>query len=515
MDNTIQLYVDKKKEIKGYPITSPDRVIDENGVNIKEEIEEINSSLENIENHTKGKVNIYDFCHLVVEGDWKNAIEQAINGTNGICEIFFPNGEYGVSSAINIIGGDHYTRGGIKLTGENKANTIIRLINNDNSLINIPNQAYNIDFANITFDGNGKCETTIKVDGSLIKSSWTNLIINGGNNGVIFSNDIWQNNFDNIMIYGTNKGFIMQKHGTSNVINNSFVYGTKEIGWGLRGMYSTANGIACDNFTGIGYDFYYASWDITSLGAESNIFTNVISTSHSNINIGILNIFTSNNSNDFACVWVGNDSNIVINQYNLTTGSTTNIECEGKIFNFGSINCYLEINKLNVSNYLKYSGKLSTYSDTARTYLKLEGVLYELMLSTSGVRQREIIGNYKDKTYKANNDYNRRCITWCSNHPYNNSHGNYEWNGAFPKGTLFLSENANASNVAGFIRSDEKDINIMRDANYKAIPIILSGATSSRPTENLIVGMQFFDTSMVKPIWWTGSRWVDSTGTTV
>ena len=40
MDNTIQLYVDKKKEIKGYPITSPDRVIDENGVNIKNYVED-------------------------------------------------------------------------------------------------------------------------------------------------------------------------------------------------------------------------------------------------------------------------------------------------------------------------------------------------------------------------------------------------------------------------------------------------------------------------------------------
>ena len=46
----IQLYTDEKKEIKGYPITSPDRVIDENGVNIKDEIEEINSSLDNIIN---------------------------------------------------------------------------------------------------------------------------------------------------------------------------------------------------------------------------------------------------------------------------------------------------------------------------------------------------------------------------------------------------------------------------------------------------------------------------------
>ena len=40
MDNTIQLYVDKKKGKKGYPITSPDRVIDENGVNIKDYVDE-------------------------------------------------------------------------------------------------------------------------------------------------------------------------------------------------------------------------------------------------------------------------------------------------------------------------------------------------------------------------------------------------------------------------------------------------------------------------------------------
>ena len=39
MDNTIQLYIDKNQEIKGYPITSPDRVIDENGVNIKQQLD--------------------------------------------------------------------------------------------------------------------------------------------------------------------------------------------------------------------------------------------------------------------------------------------------------------------------------------------------------------------------------------------------------------------------------------------------------------------------------------------
>lgn len=34
MDNTMQLYVDEERKVKGYPITSPDRVIDEHGNNI-------------------------------------------------------------------------------------------------------------------------------------------------------------------------------------------------------------------------------------------------------------------------------------------------------------------------------------------------------------------------------------------------------------------------------------------------------------------------------------------------
>lgn len=38
MNNTIQLYADKEKKVKAYPITSPDRVVDENGVSIKKQL---------------------------------------------------------------------------------------------------------------------------------------------------------------------------------------------------------------------------------------------------------------------------------------------------------------------------------------------------------------------------------------------------------------------------------------------------------------------------------------------
>lgn len=36
----------------------------------------------------------------------------------------------------------------------------------------------------------------------------------------------------------------------------------------------------------------------------------------------------------------------------------------------------------------------------------------------------------------------------------------------------------------------------------------------NRPT-NINIGFQFFDTTLGKPIWWNGSKWVDSTGTEV
>lgn len=46
-------------------------------------------------------------------------------------------------------------------------------------------------------------------------------------------------------------------------------------------------------------------------------------------------------------------------------------------------------------------------------------------------------------------------------------------------------------------------------------PVATSGNTSSRPSSNLGIGQSYYDTSLGKPIWWNGSRWKDSTGTSV
>lgn len=45
--------------------------------------------------------------------------------------------------------------------------------------------------------------------------------------------------------------------------------------------------------------------------------------------------------------------------------------------------------------------------------------------------------------------------------------------------------------------------------NYKV------GTTRERPTGYLTTGTTYFDTTLNKPIWWTGTKWVDSTGSDV
>jgi len=42
-----------------------------------------------------------------------------------------------------------------------------------------------------------------------------------------------------------------------------------------------------------------------------------------------------------------------------------------------------------------------------------------------------------------------------------------------------------------------------------------SGTTAQRPVKEMYIGRRYFDTTLNKPIWYTGTLWVDATGSTV
>lgn len=55
---------------------------------------------------------------------------------------------------------------------------------------------------------------------------------------------------------------------------------------------------------------------------------------------------------------------------------------------------------------------------------------------------------------------------------------------------------------------EPRKINRMKNMTYVTVPIIHSGSTENRPTEHLVVGQTYFDTTLGAPVFWTGSEWV-------
>lgn len=82
------------------------------------------------------------------------------------------------------------------------------------------------------------------------------------------------------------------------------------------------------------------------------------------------------------------------------------------------------------------------------------------------------------------------------------------------------SENSVLNFIGGAIGNGTIIGNKTKVINLNVDRIILSGTwfdsgtTSNRPT-NVLVGFQYFDTTINKPIFWDGSKWIDATGATV
>jgi len=73
-----------------------------------------------------------------------------------------------------------------------------------------------------------------------------------------------------------------------------------------------------------------------------------------------------------------------------------------------------------------------------------------------------------------------------------------------------LTDNVKDTNIP--LNEVQEDGSYIGDGSYLQ-PKPLSGDTASRPTVTRI-GFRYFDTTLGKPIWWSGSEWVDATGTT-
>ena len=58
------------------------------------------------------------------------------------------------------------------------------------------------------------------------------------------------------------------------------------------------------------------------------------------------------------------------------------------------------------------------------------------------------------------------------------------------------------------IKISPRKINRMKNMTYVTVPIIHSGTTENRPTEHLVVGQMYFDTTVGAPVFWNGTEWI-------
>lgn len=106
----------------------------------------------------------------------------------------------------------------------------------------------------------------------------------------------------------------------------------------------------------------------------------------------------------------------------------------------------------------------------------------------------------------------------CEAYPAFDSFGvDRSYNQKANKGDVFLENSPTANGAFAWVQTNAGGT-YLRDGVFAKVPIILSGTTAQRPTLRLVVGQQYFDTTLGKPIWCkdaTNMIWVDATGTTV
>ena len=67
----------------------------------------------------------------------------------------------------------------------------------------------------------------------------------------------------------------------------------------------------------------------------------------------------------------------------------------------------------------------------------------------------------------------------------------------------------NSSNIFNYgYKIKVRKINRMKNMTYVTVPIIHSGTTENRPTEHLVVGQMYFDTTVGAPVFWNGTEWI-------
>lgn len=224
---------------------------------------------------------------------WANiqaAITKAFTSKAGI--VYLPRGLYKVSKPLYVWGSNSYVLAAVALVGDGVDVTVIQKTGNgvladgsayaaiDSVLLLSPNPplasgqsatgTYNAAIRDLSVVGYA---TTPNAYGIYTRDDFgqvkmERLCIQTTQTSFRTDANMWLSSFANISMHPGVNGFWMDKNGTSIHLKDTYVLGGTGVGYNLQSIYSSADSIACDGFTGTPYQFRFAQWTVNGLGCE-------------------------------------------------------------------------------------------------------------------------------------------------------------------------------------------------------------------------------------------------------
>lgn len=299
-------------------------------------------------------------------------------------------------------------------------------------------------------------------------------------------------------------GFYNAQNSTSILLENCFAT-TDKVGYHIVGVYSTLINTYGDFCNGILYHFDFASVHCTAIAGESQNCTEMIRATNSDITID--NAYFIQSNSPTGTVLYCNGSALRIKQLNIKMQNSS----MGFLWK-GGIKSRIEVNKMALEGTSRFTQSDAPNMSTNAMSVQVlpgEGPVTRGLTTILPHRTTQFWDWYMETpTIPVSN-----VIMGLKNPTTLSDGSNVQFDASGYLNGLYINSNPSERNVFGWTRYAQTSTALNSGSNYY-IPFILSGTTANRPTWRT-TGMNYFDTTINKPVWWNGSNWVDATGTNV
>jgi len=488
--------------------------------------------------------------------DWA-AIQAIIDWCfeNNVMTIFFPNGTYNISKPLLLKTKyesspiPFWSGKAIKLIGYDMATTKIVKTTTGNTLSGVHAEVNGIDATIILFNGLNSTDTiggsgtgTIIENLYIINQSTSNtsMTITGaacqrmklsnlnifGYSGIVFDN-CYGNIFEHIVIKCTEKALWLDNitaSGTSNTLINIYAINCHNP-YRICAAYTGLDTVYADNCTGTIFDTVGSGLVMLNCGTESPKAQYIVkSTAPYTINIQSLSIWrqigdAANSLNiDDCAVFYGSgkfkigvlsileDSQIIGNSY---------------LYSAESINDYGAIDIGQINYRKNYEGednpKLLYTKQASNSYISGKISVTGANINIRRNKYMPYLGS-RGLSDSLDVPFIDKAIYLDNVTKFIDSEGiSHNDDNKYNVGDVLLINNPSNMNILGYVVSANNGTYVS-DCDFKEIPIALRGSTSQRPSTNLYNGLQYWDTTLEKPIWlkyisggyWTNNVWASA-----